>query len=285
MSNSNVKDDVNHWIWTNQPLDALGQVSGDTKITILGNSRIDGAVFGGGDASDVMGKTTVIINAYGDVDEGAYKINNVYGGANRANVGGATTVDVTAGYVGNVFGGNNESGTKSSTIVVNIAEAADSTLGIDNVYGGGNLAPYTAPDDDLNWPKVNVGTATIEQDVFGGGLGENARVTGNPQVTVSSDCNDCNSRPILINGSVYGGGSAAPVTGNPVVTIQGYDTDDHKVFIGNYVFGGGLGSTAVLTGSTSVNIYGNTEIGKNVYGGGNGGLVTGNTNVTIGDCN
>ena len=50
------------------------------------------------------------------------------------------------------------------------------------------------------------------------------------------------------------------------------------------MFGGGLGPTAITTGNTTVDVRGNrTTVEGNVYGGGNAGKVTGNTNVIIGD--
>lgn len=296
-TNPFTSDNEGAWIYTGVDLTSLGEVTGKTTITVTGNTFIQGlidgetkgGVFGGGNESAVKGGTEVNINAYGAANK-AHKINNVYGGANKADVKEATTVNVMAGFVGNVFGGNNESGTKSGTIVVNVAEAEDSTIRIDNIYGGGNLAPYTAPgDDSKNWPKVNVGIATIEHDIFGGGLGSSATVTGNPQVTVSSSCGDCNNRSILVKGSVYGGGSAAPIKGNTNVLIDGSGMNN-IININEYVFGGGWGETAIIKkvdssngGDTHVKLKDKVNVSLNVYGGGNGGAVEGDTEVIIGE--
>ncbi len=268
-------------LYTATDMSVMGEVTGNTQLTILGHSQVDGAVFGGGNESRVTGTTTVNI-----ATTNTFAINEVYGGANKADVGGNTTVNITSGTIGNVFGANNERGQKDGTIEVNIDQATDTPkVLIDNVYGGGNLAPYVAPSSTPS-PVVNIYAGTINHDVFGGGLGAEALVTGQPKVNINTQCTTHPTavHTVDIHGSVYGGGSDAPVAGNPVVAVRG--NDGKRVIIYNNVFGGGLGSTAVVTGNTDVQVKGNSEIEKNVYGGGNGGLVTGNTFVEIGDdCN
>ena len=49
-------------------------------------------------------------------------------------------------------------------------------------------------------------------NIFGGGKGNTAIVTGNPQVILSGTAH--------VNGNVYGGGDAAKVTGNTSVIIK-----------------------------------------------------------------
>ncbi len=237
-------------------------------------------LYGGGNmAASNAGRITI-----GCTGEGS--IANVYGGANKADVTGDINLNITGGNIGNVFGGNNNSGAINGNITVNVDwnnTCGSNALG--NVYGGGHLAPYGTNETPRN-PVVYVRNATITGDVFGGGLGGTAIVTGNPQVNIDTDCPDGEhsyNHQVTINGSVYGGGSAASVVGDPVVTTRGMDGDTKKVLIKNHVFGGGLGNTAQTDGSTTVNIYGNTEVEKNVYGGGNGGVVGGNTQVTIGE--
>lgn len=256
---------------------------GTPNVTIHNCSNNIEYVYGGGNAAHLThatnGNTNVII-------WGGNTIGNVFGGGNgqvqAANVAGNTNVTIHGGKIGNVFGGNNNGGTIDGKITVNVDWTGScGANSLNNVYGGGNKAAYTS---NANYPEVNIYNATITGNVFGGGLGETAKVTGNPRVNVTTNCPDNEhsyNHNVTIKGSVYGGGSAAPVEGNPIVTTQG-DTDK-KVLIENHVFGGGLGNTAEVDGSTRVNIYGNTEIQQNVYGGGNGGVVTGDTYVEIGE--
>ncbi len=147
-------------------------------------------------------------------------VGTVYGGANQADIGATgagnesnITVNINSGIVNSVFGGNNNSGTIHGTITVNIDKQSDAcSWYVGNVYGGGNLAPYTAPDATPNYPAVNVKNGKVSHSVFGGGLGNPATVTGNPQVTLSGTAE--------VGENVYGGGDAAPVNGNTKVTLK-----------------------------------------------------------------
>ena len=108
------------WIYTakdtehDKDLDKLGQVTGNTKLTIAGDTKVGkilhgiwdktqnklivdttnekssegGGVFGGGDASAVLGSTQVILKGNAEVD------GNVFGGGNEAPVSGSTTVNI-----------------------------------------------------------------------------------------------------------------------------------------------------------------------------------------------
>ena len=201
-------------------------------------------------------------------------IGTVYGGAKAADIGTAQsnsniTLTINNGIVGNVFGGNNQSGTINGTITVNINRTSNvaNQWYIGSVYGGGNLASYTAPTatnespNAHNYPEVNIINGTISNNVFGGGLGSSAIVTGNPQVTVSGG---------YITHDVFGGGEEAAVTGNPTVKLTGGSVD--------YVYGGG--KQADIDGDNTVSIEGGT-VRTDVYGGGMQGDVSGDVTVNI----
>ncbi|MBR3937834.1 MAG: chitobiase/beta-hexosaminidase C-terminal domain-containing protein [Bacteroidaceae bacterium] len=205
-------------------------------------------------------------------------IGAVYGGANQANIGTQNsssdiTLTINSGMVANVFGGNNTSGTVYGDITVNIDKTTDSDdcgWYVGNVFGGGNNAAY--PGD----PEVNIKNGDVSLNVFGGGKGQGATVTGNPVVTIGAS-----GKTVTIAGNVYGGGDAAPVDGNTLVTI------DHGSTIGTKVFGGG--NQAGVTGNATVlltsGIIGNTAV-QDVYGGIYGGCYTsgtigGNSSITV----
>ena len=76
------------YCYTTETLENLGAISGNTSITVEGNTSIQGHVFGAGDASKVMGDTFVHIK------ERAKVLGNVYGGGNMGEVGGNTKVVV-----------------------------------------------------------------------------------------------------------------------------------------------------------------------------------------------
>lgn len=103
-------------IYTTADLTTLGQVS-EVNLTIKGNTKIGGSVFGGGAESDTNGVVTVEIRDDGKVT------GNVYGGGDQGAVGGNTTVTLkdNVEVSGNVFGGGNEAPVSGST-TVNIEE-------------------------------------------------------------------------------------------------------------------------------------------------------------------
>lgn len=218
-------------------------------------------LFGGGNLAPGKGGTLTIACT------GDGKIDNVYGGANQADVEGDVTLVINGGNIGNAFGGNNASGTINGAIHVVIDWDGDCGVNnLDNVYGGGNLAPYTTPDGMVG-PTVQLINATINNNVYGGGYGAPAKVTGNPIVTLEG---------ATVTGNIFGGGDAAPVQGNPTVTAM-YGSAAK-------IFAGGKGATAVVTGNPTAVLNktdDQTLTVTEIYGGGDAAEVTGNTNVTL----
>ena len=214
-----------------------------------------GEVFGGGNMADSKAGS-ITIGCTGDyvADDGTTRgygcdlegIGDIYGGANKANVTGDITLNIVGGCINRVFGGNNFSGNINGDITINVEwdESACTGNYLGYVYGAGNLATYV--QKTTGHPEVNINHGTVTYDVFGGGLGEPARVTGSPQVTIGDD--DA-SHKAIVGRNVYGGGSEAPVSGSTYVLVKGKNT----TVTGN-VYGGGLGTTATVTGNTEVQI-------------------------------
>ncbi len=198
------------------------------------------------------------------------KIDNVYGGAHMADLTGDIELNIRGGNIGNAFGGNNVSGTIDGTITVNVDWAtgpeACGTNSLTNVYGGGNLAPYTTPVGKVG-PTVNLKNGTVSNNVYGGGYGEAAVVTGNPIVNLIGG---------TVTNDIFGGGDAAPVTGNPLINANYGTVKD--------IFAGGRGATAVVTGSPKayINKTDDKELTVvDVYGGGDAANVIGTANVQV----
>ena len=138
-------------------------------------------------------------------------IGDVYGGANAAAVTGNVNLTIDSGMVYRVFGANNTSNTVSGTVTVNIDQKTDACgWYVGYVYGGGNMAPYGTAG--ANYPAINHTAGKVTYNVYGGGKGNTAIVTGNPQVTLSGTAE--------VGGNVFGGGDAAPVTGSTKVTLK-----------------------------------------------------------------
>jgi len=108
----------------------MGQIVSESKDAsgkVVYNYSYDATqprgVFGGGDASGVVGDTEVTINTSGQqtADGYDYNVYNVFGGGNKAPVNGASKVTLKNNSVvkKDVFGGGNEA-TVTGTATVNI---------------------------------------------------------------------------------------------------------------------------------------------------------------------
>ena len=234
-----------------------------------------------------------------------------YGGAQDADIQDDVKLNITNGTFDRVFGGNNENGKIHGTITVNIEETGCKPLIIGELYGGGNLAPYEAPEGK-NGPTLNVRSFTSIGDVFGGGYGENAVVKGDIYVNINVTEGkfidyvgeeakyDEDDYPYDANGYK---GKTLSIDGHQVILPN---HAKGKIGAINYVYGGGneakvIGNTNVNVGTTAKEKFASltdnqettdvdesekavvgADIRGNVYGGGNNAEVTGDTNVTIG---
>ena len=226
--------------------------------------------YGGSKLADIEGDVTF------DVRGGT--ITNVFGGSkgqqgdtpdDAADINGDVTLNLEGGNITNAFGGTNINGNITGNITVNVIDYELENCGLDltNVYGGGNLTPYT-PTTTTVGPVVNV--MHIAQE-------EGSR------------------------GNVFGGGNLAAVNANPIVNIgynattmsgylphdfstSGLDPDDFRAFVTGNVFGGGneagVGSAEHVFNTTVIMYDGTVMTG--IYGGCNtSGTVSGNTLVEL----
>ena len=273
----------------------LAPITGDITTTLdcgIGNIT---NVYGGSNMASITGDVTLTIKG------GNYT--NAFGGSKgvagsgsstgtTANIDGNVTLNLHGGTIVNAFGGSDQKGNITGSITVNVLDFEDTEcpLVVTNIYGGGNVTPYT-PTSATNSPMVNVmhvkQTAGVQGDVFGGGLGATAIVTANPIVKIGYDATTMSgllptgyTQPAtgfpraVVTGDVYGGGSLAAVTGNTSVLIQTAGTE-----VKSNVFGGG--SQAGVSGTSTVQVA-NGTVGTGVYGGCNtSGTVGGAINVYI----
>ena len=140
-----------------------------------------GEVYGGGNEAPIAGNIQIKLGCITSLSE-------IYGGARLANVGSAdkncdVVLSITSGRFDRVFGGNNVNGDLKGTITVNVEETGCHPIIIGQLYGGGNLAPYKAPDGAAG-PTLNVRSFTSIGDIYGGGYGASAIVTGDTYVNI-----------------------------------------------------------------------------------------------------
>lgn len=240
----------------------FANIVGDVKTTItcdetMANVRIV-TLYGGCNQANITGNVELT------VEGGNYDY--IYGGSKgsesqSADITGDVTLNIHGGTIRDaVFGGCNINGTIGGTIVVNVEDKGGyCPLSMENadVFGGGNLAVYTAPTATPDYPEVNIINATV-RNVFGGGNGDpnddtqmKGSVTGNPKVYINKDKDESgDSYPStyrgVVMGNVYGGGNAAKVDGSPTIEL-----------------------------------WRRAKVFGNVYGGGNEGEVTGDTKVIV----
>ena len=249
-------------------------------------------VYGGSNAANITGD--VILNVKGGI------MDNVYGGSKGvvgtpANITGNVTLNLYGGTVKNdAFGGSNINGNITGNITVNVLdhETTDCGLDLNNIYGGGNLTPYTPTNASAASPTINVmhikQSAGIRGNVYGGGKGATAIVTANPHVNIGYDATTMASLASVeypagidratqyvakVTGSVFGGGDAAAVTGSPIVKLDRFNS-----VVAN-LYGGG--NEAGISGSTTIDMN-NGTVSDGIYGGCNtSGTVGGNSTVTL----
>ena len=258
-------------------------------------------IYGGGKSADMFGGAEIVLGCMPNDWIGA-----IYAGAENANVGNDVSLTLTSGKFGRVFGGNKSGGTIDGYIEVNIEENPDcaTPIIIGEIYGGGNQAEYIVPqsyvnsykelyNEDYPSPRVNVRAFTSIGNIYGGGFGKDATVTGNPTVNIDvveggreyagetkelEDESTVTLYPRLkdskmgVIGNVYGGGNAAKAIGNTYVNIGAGDK--------RYNEGNNAKVKFISTGDIKTVV--GADIRGNVYGGGNAAEVTGDTNVQIG---
>lgn len=235
-------------------------------------------------------------------------LKEIYGGARAADLGGNIVLTITSGRFDRVFGGNNLDGDITGTITVNVEETGCHPIIIGQLYGGGNQAAYAAPAGKAG-PTLNVRSFTSIGDIYGGGYGASAVVTGDVYVNIE-ECIGTNANSEISETAAYTNKNISIVvgedgTGNPI-TETVFQPGHTAGAIGgiNNVYGGG--NEAAVNGNTHVNI--GTKIGSdiifvspetateaertktvmgvdirgNVFGGGNNADVSGSTNVVVG---
>ncbi len=242
--------------------------SGNVNVNVDGGNYSSVRVFGGGNINSTIGGA---INV--KVGENyATNVNEIYGGGNQSHVKTnttSTTVNVYKNTIANsAFNGGNSAGIDgNNTRVINIDGAR-----VTNVYGGANSS------GDLTTTNVKAFNNAIMENVYGGGYGQGTNVSTKTNVSVEN---------CTVTGNVYGGGNAGKVTGDTGVIVT-------TSAISNSIYGGGKGTTAIVNGTTNVEVnkigsnyvFGNNVascVTENVFGGGDAGQAGEQTVVRITD--
>lgn len=229
-------------------------VTGNTSVTIeSGNVKV---VFGGDLYTNRIGDTNITMTGG--------RVQVIYGGSRASsgsnawgNITGNTNITMRGGQVNSIYGGGDtETSTvsgKATVLVTNYALVQYDDIEYTPKIMGGGLDGYVGSTD------VTLATnSSPDVVVYGGGWNDTSRVDS-ANVTITGKCN-------CAYGAAYAG-----LVGKAVLNIES------SVHIPD-MFAGGRNQLST-TNSTELNIKGGC-VGY-VYGGGNGGKVTGNVIVNI----
>ncbi len=277
--------------------DSLGYIYNKAILTIDQIPEAEGGcpmylgrVYTAGNLADLEAPGEVNVFCIDEIDE-------LYGGAQAADVKGNISLNVTSGKIKKVFGGNKDSGRILGSITVNIDETGCNPIEIGSLYGCGDQAAYsifgydadgnpnlTKVDEEYASPVINIISCTSIDTIFGGGLGESATVVGSPTININmipghfanridadGDGNeDGNFDQLGSIGTVFGGGNEAAVVGDTHVNIGTEAKNHHRYDELNEVNAGAI---------IKYNVYGG-GLGKDGYP--DDAKVTGNTYINVG---
>ena len=215
-------------------LDVTKTAPNPSKLGIIGD------VFGGGNAADICGNTTV--NIATEDEKSAYIIGSIFGGGNAADVLGNTNVTMSGGYVFNgIFGGGYAGSvgtfTRSTAAAdVNIyghtahtgcigkpVSCAEGTGKCTVVVDGGQIGPLSVATQGMNRSKAEGGPVP-EGWVWGAGQGLVEDPATHPDTHFTSYVGSTDvtiKGTALIMESIIGGGEFGRVLGNTLVKIEG----------------------------------------------------------------
>lgn len=221
--------------------------------------NVDG-IYGGGREAYMEGSTQLEMGCVTGMAE-------IYGGSEKADVGSNVQLTITSGHFHKVFGGNNKGGRINGSITVNIEQTGCVPITIDELYLGGNNAPYSVYGYNNTTTTVDVGGGEM---VTHYGLNESGQ---NPYPDPR-----LNIRSFDTIGTVYGGGNGelAVMVANPIV-----DINVTKGWVNGEYLGGNADYTAYR--ATAMDLTTDGVITGDVYGGGNQAKVKGKTRIRIGD--
>jgi len=194
-------------------------------------------------------------------------LNEIYGGSEKADVGSNVELTITSGHFNKVFGGNNKGGRILGSIKVNIEQTGCVPITIDELYLGGNNAPYSVYGYFNDPFTVNLNGEEVTHYELKR-PSDNNRIYDEPVLNI---------RSFKSIGNVYGGGNGkyAVMVANPIVDINVTQGWVNGEYVGNVAEYSDYKRTPALLQ--------NDGVIDTVFGGGNAARVEGSPTVKIGD--
>ena len=260
-----------------------GTISGPVSTTVDNVGGCD-EVIGEFFAGSNLADITGNLNT--EIDCGAGNIVEAYGGCKQADITGNVVFTIKGGTYTTVYGGSKgtalDGADISGAVTLNINGGT-----IVDAFGGSNVNGNVGGKITVNVLDEEVTCGVDLTNVYG--AGNEASYHPTSSALVSPEVNILHvARVGGIRGFVYGGGlgATAVVTANPKVTI-GDDDPGHTAVVTGTVFGGG--KAADVVGTTSVLMQNANSRAAFIYGGGaladilkdDANGIVAGTNVTI----
>ena len=209
---------------------------------------------------------------------------NVYGGGNKGNVDGKTTVTVKGGDIQNVFGGARMANVGGRAFVHIDGANATGDIFITNVFAGNDIAGIIGRSEDLPSVLTDVLTGSETQETYP----EKNAITNlwNAFIRVTRNAVAGHDNLAVIIGSMYGGGNGDyyydQTTSGGKTTHMVYAKDNHDVPIATVTTDEGKdGFLRPDLSRTYLEIKGGHI--AHIYGGGNNATITENTTISLSD--
>ena len=280
-----------HWAFggSNRLGDCIGTIFYRTLADNLSCPLKITTLYGAGQNADFSGDLNLVIkcpsNSLGS------SIENVFGGSLNAKIGGNITMTIIGGIFNNVFGGNDQSGSIGGNITLNIQESSDcQPVLIENLYGGGNKANYPGDGRKNGSIQINVKSCTNIGNIFGGS--HEADVDGNTEVNINMVRGYFSGQSGIELPPDYDVSLIPNIRQDEITYIEATDLTVGSSAEGYYTRDGSEYKEATGTIQDNTTYYKKSAIictiddaiGTigNVYGGGDQGIVTGNSTVNIG---
>ena len=196
---------------------------------------------------------------------------NVYGGGNAGDTGGSTTVTIHAGDLHSVYGGARQANVGGSAFLHIDGEHASNYIVIDKAYGGNDIAGTIGESDAIPTELTEVGTETGKNNIDNSW---NAFVRISTKMNGDEEASD--AQKIYI-GQLFGGSNGDYTVKNPTASESGkweiwtkdatpikvYEDDDQpqlpdigKTYLellgGSIVYAYGGGNNATITDMTVI---------------------------------
>ncbi|MCR5658685.1 MAG: chitobiase/beta-hexosaminidase C-terminal domain-containing protein [Bacteroidales bacterium] len=239
--------------------------TGNSYIYVGGNTVVGGSnpsVLNGTDGGNIFGagrgnanQAASMLNSNVVVADNADILRNVYGGGNYGYIPGESNVYVLGGTVhekvfGGAYGNVSGNGYNYDIPVSNVYVRGGVVT--EGVYGGSNWSGNVG-NVTMHIDGGTVGSGEHGHGVFGGGLGQPTRVTGNVDLTLGET--NQTEDGVIVYGDVYGGSALGTVNTN---ASNHTNVTLNKGIINGSLYGGALGQKAGVNGATT-NIVANVN--------------------------